>query len=307
MIEKKQLISDLKALGINKGDVLFVRISYKSIGKVDGGPNTVIDSLLEVIGEEGTLVAAAFPDLQKSRFRFLKKKRIYEPGMKPNTGVIPVLMAERSNVFFSSHPTTPYVAIGKLAKTLTDNHTPYVDAYHIVRDLVKLDNSKCIRIGGDVLDGTTHIAFTDGLVNINAFQRRIPEGMYYHNEKGIILWHERTHSAFCHNGFNKFFAEYIYPNKEAVLSEGFVGSGKAMVTSMKKTYEIENTHISKNPQILLCDDPNCVTCRASFSFSKPNKTIFLFKQIPQLFGDNRRRALHNIRETLIVFTGRKCR
>ena len=60
MITKEQLKQDLLRLGVQKGDVLYIKASYKSIGKVDGGPLTVIDAICETVGNEGTVIFSAF-------------------------------------------------------------------------------------------------------------------------------------------------------------------------------------------------------------------------------------------------------
>ena len=56
MIGFEKLISEFKDLGLEKGDVVLVHSSYKSFGGVEGGPQTVIDALLSILGEEGTLI-----------------------------------------------------------------------------------------------------------------------------------------------------------------------------------------------------------------------------------------------------------
>ena len=50
------LARDLKALGVAEGDVLLVHSSLSSIGWVCGGEITVIQALLQVLGDTGTLV-----------------------------------------------------------------------------------------------------------------------------------------------------------------------------------------------------------------------------------------------------------
>lgn len=303
----ERIVNDLHSLNIKSGDVVFIRISYKAIGKVEGGPNTVIDAILNVIGESGTLIATAFPNLIESKNKAKHCDIIYRPGMKPITGVMPVLMSERENAYFSLNPVAPYVAIGKEAKTITELHTPDTDSYFIVKHIVEHYSPKCLRVGGDVLDGTTHIAFTDGLRNTNSYQRRIAEGMYYYDQDRRIKWCERTGSAFCHKGFEAFFNKYIKNERGAVLSTGLVGDGIAMVTDMKKTTEIEEKYISKSPKILLCDDPLCSTCRASFSYSKPGPVLFLLKQIIGLmYIKPKQRVLYNIKQSLIILSGRRC-
>ena len=57
---KERIFKDLKNLGIEKGDALFVHSSFKSLGPIDGGAETFFKALLSYIGEEGTLVFPAF-------------------------------------------------------------------------------------------------------------------------------------------------------------------------------------------------------------------------------------------------------
>ena len=54
------LVEDLKNLGLEKGDTVIVHSSLKSMGQVDGGANTVIDAIIEVIGNDGTVLFPAF-------------------------------------------------------------------------------------------------------------------------------------------------------------------------------------------------------------------------------------------------------
>lgn len=55
-----QLVQDLRALGVEAGDVLFVHASFKSLGPVEGGAATVIEALQEAIGTEGLLLLPSF-------------------------------------------------------------------------------------------------------------------------------------------------------------------------------------------------------------------------------------------------------
>jgi aminoglycoside 3-N-acetyltransferase len=59
-ISLENLVGGFRSLGVDSGDTLLVHSSYKSFGGVDGGPQTVIDALLEVLGEEGTLLMPTF-------------------------------------------------------------------------------------------------------------------------------------------------------------------------------------------------------------------------------------------------------
>ena len=56
MTDKATLVKQFKALGIKEGMTLLVHSSLRRVGKVDGGADTIIDALLEVLGENGTLL-----------------------------------------------------------------------------------------------------------------------------------------------------------------------------------------------------------------------------------------------------------
>jgi aminoglycoside 3-N-acetyltransferase len=56
---KEQLIEDLRKLGVVEGDHLGIGLSFKSIGTAVGGPNTLVDALLEAVGPEGTIMMPA--------------------------------------------------------------------------------------------------------------------------------------------------------------------------------------------------------------------------------------------------------
>ena len=64
MLTKKELKSALIALGVESGMTLEVHSSLSSFGKLEGGAMTVIDTLKEIVGEEGSIF---MPALRLSR------------------------------------------------------------------------------------------------------------------------------------------------------------------------------------------------------------------------------------------------
>lgn len=64
MLTKPFLIDEFRALGMTSGDTIFVHSAYSTLsrapGGVEGGPQTVIDAILDVIGPAGTLIMPTF-------------------------------------------------------------------------------------------------------------------------------------------------------------------------------------------------------------------------------------------------------
>jgi len=60
MLTFEQLVEDFQKLGVAEGDTLLVHSSYKSLGEVDGGPQTVVRALEAALGTNGTLIMPTF-------------------------------------------------------------------------------------------------------------------------------------------------------------------------------------------------------------------------------------------------------
>ncbi len=58
MLNKKQLIEGFGKTGIKNGDTVVVHTSYKSLGGVEGGADTVIDAFVELAGRDGEFAKA---------------------------------------------------------------------------------------------------------------------------------------------------------------------------------------------------------------------------------------------------------
>ncbi|MEM2940604.1 MAG: AAC(3) family N-acetyltransferase [Thermoproteota archaeon] len=148
------MIQGLVKLGVEKGDTLLVHSSLSSIGYVPGGAETMIDALLESVGEEGTVVV---PTITGKIFDSPE----YPPSFSKNkpcwTGIVPETFRKRSDACRSRHPTHSVAAIGKDARKITEGHenaetpcgngTPYLKVPEF--------NGKILFIGATLKTNTT--------------------------------------------------------------------------------------------------------------------------------------------------------
>lgn len=56
VILKEEIIQKLREVGLEKGDAVMVHTSLKRMGYVCGGAQTVIEALMEVVEENGTIM-----------------------------------------------------------------------------------------------------------------------------------------------------------------------------------------------------------------------------------------------------------
>lgn len=137
-ITKKSLIEDLSNLGLKTGQTILVHSSMSQIGWVSGGAQTVIEALLSILGNEGTLMMPTHsaqntnpanwqhPPVPESWWQTLRENRpAYDPAITPTRemGAIPEMFRNYPNVKRSAHPVGSFSAIGHHTDYLLDNHT----------------------------------------------------------------------------------------------------------------------------------------------------------------------------------------
>lgn len=119
-----QITADLRKMGIQPGDILFIHSSLKSLGYVDGGPKAVIQGLLDAVGPEGTLLLPTYYMPGGSILGTCQLEGyVFDPRIHgTNMGALPDAFLQFPGVERSIHPTHSVSAIGKYAKFLTEAH-----------------------------------------------------------------------------------------------------------------------------------------------------------------------------------------
>lgn len=110
MYTKEDLKQDLRKMGLISTDAIMVHSSMKSIGEVEGGAETVVDTFMEYFSE-GLFMTPAHTWAQMS-----ENYSVFDPKEEPAcVGIIPNLFLKRPGVMRSLHPTHSIAAYGKEA------------------------------------------------------------------------------------------------------------------------------------------------------------------------------------------------
>ena len=125
MLTFEKLVEEFRGLGVNEGDTLLVHSSYKSLGEVDGGPQTVIRALEAVLrlradehgtplstGVEGTLIMPTF------NFDFNKGQPWDVRTTPSKMGVLTELVRTDPRAKRVFHPFYSFAILGKHAEML---------------------------------------------------------------------------------------------------------------------------------------------------------------------------------------------
>jgi aminoglycoside 3-N-acetyltransferase len=137
MLTQQGLVQDLVGLGVRSGDTLLVHASMRRLGWVCGGPTTVVQAMLDVVGPTGTLAVPAqtLENRDPSRWSHAPVPEEWWPAIRehlpPFDAALSVstglgAIAERVRTWpgaaRSPHPLTSFAAVGARAGELMAHH-----------------------------------------------------------------------------------------------------------------------------------------------------------------------------------------
>lgn len=134
---RSSLVADLQALGVEPGMTLMVHASLSRLGYISGGPQAVVQALVDVLGEDGTLMMPTHssawsdpanwqnPPVAESWWPILREEMpAFDPQLTPTwmMGAVVECFRTLPGVIRSGHPMVSAAARGPNAKTLIDDH-----------------------------------------------------------------------------------------------------------------------------------------------------------------------------------------
>ena len=119
MYQKADIIRDLQKLGIKAGDMVLMHSSFKALGEIEGGAKTFFDAVMELLGEEGTLILPAL-----SFATVTAEAPLFDIDLTPScVGYLPEYFRTcYEGVVRSMHPTHSCCVKGKYAQALIRDH-----------------------------------------------------------------------------------------------------------------------------------------------------------------------------------------
>jgi len=233
-ITKNRLIVDLKKLGVSFGDTIMLHASVKAIGWVVGGPDVVIQALLDVIGRKGTLMMyvgwedspwgaphkfAEWPE--KWRKAYLEEFPPFNSSLSRANrrwSILTEYLRTWPGAYRSVNPEASCVAVGAKAKWLTENH-PLQYGYGPSSPLARLCEAKGrVLLLGAPFSSITLLHYAEHLARISnklVVRYKVPI-----LQNGRKVWVEVEEFDTCGN---------ILPNTEEyfeTIPRKFLASGK---------------------------------------------------------------------------------
>lgn len=134
-------------MNLKRGDVVFAHSSANGLN-LDFPSYNILNILLEIVGENGTILFPTYP--KGTSLDFILSKKVFDVRKTPTyTGLLNEFARRHKNAVRSLHPTKSVVAIGKYAIELTATHHKSIYPYDTTSPyyLINNYNAKIIGIG----------------------------------------------------------------------------------------------------------------------------------------------------------------
>lgn len=247
---KADAISALKCLGITAGDTLFIHSNIGFFGipegekSADNANKTLLAALLEVLGDNGTLVVPTFT------YSFSKGKS-FDPDNSPSDcGRFAEFIRTHPDSIRSSDPHVSVAAQGKKAVQLTKNvgKNAYAEGSFFARFFQ--EGGKVCNFNFDA--GSTLVHYIERLLNVpyrydKAFTGTFSaQGQEQEDCYSIYVRDTSTDATIADfTALNAIAVEQgLY--QKATLGRGFIG-----VISIKDKYRLIKDELQRNPNLLI--------------------------------------------------------
>lgn len=252
------LADDLRKLGLDKGMTVIVHSSLSSIGWVCGGPVSVVQALMEVITNEGTIIMPTHsgeysdpskwenPSVPKEWWtRIRETMPAFDQKLTPTRkmGKIVEVFRNHPEVIRSYHPTVSFAAWGRHADYITLNHS---------LDFGLGEQSPLARIyklnGFVLLLGVGH----DNNTSLHLAENRVTNKKYVEEgspifENGKRVWKVYKNIELDSDRFNRIGEDY---EREYKVTIGNVGVSESRLFNQRDCVDFAQKWLEQSNHVL---------------------------------------------------------
>jgi aminoglycoside 3-N-acetyltransferase len=155
LVTYEKLTQDLRNGGITEGDIVMVHTSLSRLGNVCGGADSVIQALIDAVGESGTIMMPCYNSADEMVHKMKQGCMVELANQSCITGIVCERFRTWPSVLRSSHPFSSVCALGQKAEFVTKDHAAKPEVCHTtspVGRLVELEG-KVIGLGINIAQG----------------------------------------------------------------------------------------------------------------------------------------------------------
>jgi aminoglycoside 3-N-acetyltransferase len=253
VITRQEIVAGLRRMGLKENQKVFVHSGTSVFGHVCGGPATIMEAILEVIGPGGTVMTIPNYGLAYRGDVDLRKP---PPTL---TGAIPRIHRSLPGAKLSLHPSHPVAVSGPHTKELIKNH-------HLGSTFgIGSPPDRLAKMGGHVLllgvnqrvNTTIHTGEHYAGVPYWGHVPYAPPGRWVTTLDGTRFWAPIIDPPGCSEGFRQVES---FLDERGVVGHDLIGRARCHMMRGQELIEAVAEFLRSDPGRLLCRRSFCRFC-----------------------------------------------
>lgn len=198
-LTKTDLLEQFRQAGIVAGDTVLVHSSLSKIGYVEGGPETIVEALLEAVGPEGHVLMPNSPNAGY-QLDYIRTLDVFDVANTPSAlGAITEVFRKHPGAKRSASATEPVSCIGPRAHAFVDGHLGELTPYTANSPFYKVAEAggKILYIGVTLANAGTSLHLLEDAVADFPFEVYFPE--IFDAKIRLVTGEERTVQTKVHD------------------------------------------------------------------------------------------------------------
>lgn len=282
-ISRSQILEQLKDLGVNQGDTLFVSADLMRVGYFNGSAEKTltdwIDIFDELLGDMGTIVV---PTYSPSFIRLIQKYDfIFTKETETTSGSLAKAYLKFSpQALRGRHPTNSCTSKGYYADLISKVDGPEFLKYSPYAKVVAL-GGKSLMLG--TVDQRncpfTYHYVQEALGHTTSHPYSGFMETTYLNEMGEKTRFIVKELGGCTAGVHKTWGYHL---DKGAVQFGTVGKSISALVDAKKSVEVLTKVMTDNPYFIKCDNHSCVSCYGRYRYNGMRVVAFYFRSVSVL-------------------------
>ena len=245
-LTQEDVKASLEQAKLGAGDLVLAHFALSRFGYIEGGADGLIDTLLALLGPDGTLVMPTFT------FSWIGRQP-YDPRSTPSrVGAVTDRFWRRPGVLRSAHPTHAFAAIGRRAEELLAGHGPTQSPLSQdgpIGRLADLDG-KILLFAPQNANTAMHVGeYQAGLPLLDFICPVIEDGVWREALTPDCPWHVRFAEA-----YKKLYAQ-------GLIDDVALGEDTLRVMRCRDAIDAQEEVMRETPEALLQPGCDCLYCQ----------------------------------------------
>lgn len=246
---KQQLNNLIDSLNIKKKSLIVLHSSLFIFGRIENGPETILELLINKFCKEGTLILPSFTYSFRRKLIF----NVNKSKCHPEIGLLSEILRKKVNVYRGLDPLFSFIACGQDKEIVRRVSNNCFGQKSVFENLFKKKGT-ILSLGVEMTHGITEFLHIENIANVPFRFKKKFEGItidHNNNRKKDYVYHFAKDEKFFKNyrSNREIFEKKLI--KKKICNKKKFGYGNIFTLDMENFLDYSANELKKNPYIMI--------------------------------------------------------